>query len=69
MISYYQRIKLSTILSLAIFPPLIWMLALSDAATPLVQSAGVYGCIAYAAAIALLSAWLVVGFIAELRKH
>jgi len=69
MNSTYTRIKLSAILSVAIFPPLIWMLALSDAAAPLVQSAGVYGCVAYAAAIAFVSAWLIVGFIAELRKH
>lgn len=69
MDSMYARIKLSAILSLAIFPPLAWVLALSDAAAPMVQSAGIYGCVAYAAAIALLCAWLIVGFIAELRKH
>ena len=56
-------------LALALFLPLAWILALSNADVPLVQSAGVYGCVAYAAAIALLSAWLIVGFIAELRKY
>jgi len=49
--------------------PLGWVLALSDAAAPLVQSVGIYGCVAYATAIAFLCAWLIVGFIAELRKH
>lgn len=69
MITFRQHIKLSLILALAIFMPLVWIIALSDATTPLVQSAGVYGCVAYAAAIAFVSAWLIVGFIAELRKH
>lgn len=69
MNSVLVRIKLSAILTLAIFPILAWTLALSDASTPLVQSAGVYGCLAYAAAIAMVSAWLIVAFIAELRKH
>ncbi len=69
MNSVLVRIKLSAILTLAIFPILAWTLALSDASTTLVQSAGVYGCLAYAAAIAMVSAWLIVAFIAELRKH
>ena len=68
MNSLFARMKLTAILSLAIFPPLIWMLALSNAGAPLVQSAGIYGCIACAAAIALVSAWLIVGFIIELRE-
>ncbi|MBX3665303.1 MAG: hypothetical protein KF834_06435 [Burkholderiales bacterium] len=54
---------------MAIFPLLVWPLALSGADSPLVQSAGIYGCLAYAAAIAMVSAWLIVAFIAELGKH
>lgn len=64
-----RRLKLIALLALAIFPLLVWPLALTDATTPLVQSAGIYGCLAYAAGIALVSAWLIVAFIAELRKH
>lgn len=69
MLTFQQRIKLAAILALALFLPLAWVLALSNATVPLVQSAGVYGCVAYAAAIAMMSAWLIVAFIAELRKH
>lgn len=69
MLTFQQRIKLTSMLALALFLPLAWILALSNADVPLVQSVGVYGCVAYAAAIALLSAWLIVGFIAELRKY
>lgn len=69
ILTHRRRIKLSLILALPIFMPLVWVLALSDAATPLVQTAGVYGCIVYAAVTALVTAWMIVSFIMELRKQ
>jgi hypothetical protein len=64
----YTRIKLTAILAMAIFPTLVWTLALSETTTPLVHSVGIYGCVSYAGAISMLIAWLLIILIIEIQK-
>jgi len=66
MLRYTQPVL---ILAAALFLPLSWPLALADATTPLVQYAGVWGCAGYAAAIAIVSAWLAVSAFIELNRR
>lgn len=68
MLTLRQHIKLCVILSMAIFPILVWMLALSSATTPLVAQYGIFICLLFAAAISIVSAWLIIGFIREINN-
>jgi len=62
-----MRVKLILILATVIFLLLVWVLVLSAATAPMVVSSGVWKCVAYAVAISLVCAWLLVEFIIELR--
>jgi hypothetical protein len=64
-----MRIKLIVMLAMAILLPLGWVLALSSATVPLVAAYGVGKCVAYAIAISLICAWLLVEFAVDLRKY
>lgn len=63
-----ERLKPASMLALALFLLLGWTLALSDASTPAVAHFGVLGCLLYAAAISAVSAWLITGFLQEIKS-
>lgn len=63
-----KTFKLVLILTTAIIGPMVWMLALSNASTPLVAQYGIPACIAFAVGISVVSAWLIVGFIQEIKE-
>lgn len=68
MITFQQQVKLCVILSMAIFPVLVWMLSLSNASTPLVAQYGIPVCLIFSAAISIFCAWMIVGFIREIKS-
>lgn len=55
-----KRIKLAVVLTLSIFGPLGYILAISPV-TPAIQYFGVPMCVFYAAVISLVSGWLLSG--------
>lgn len=62
-----RRIKLITILALAILGPMVWTLGLAGDSASLMQHVGLLGSTGYALGISIVTAWLIVIFMEELR--
>jgi hypothetical protein len=67
MAKIFDRTKLALILTAPIFLMMIWILALSS--TPLIQSFGLVGLIAWAAIASLISAYAITIFVVEVSAN
>jgi hypothetical protein len=62
-----RKAKLVMLLSVAIFPVLGWMIAMSDPQASMIGTVGLTMSVLYAAAFSVVSAWASVMFLDEIR--
>lgn len=64
-----RKAKLIMLLSFAIFPILIWMIAASDVSASIAATVGLTASVIYAAGIAVGVSWLIVMFMDEYHHN